>query len=412
MRSLVRSLLSIASFLLLFYSGQVFAAESVGHVSYQSGDAWIISESGKRELKLGSEVFPSEIVVTGEKGWVKLAMNDNSHIYISQKSRMEINSYDVQGGQLFKGLLKMVWGKARFLVETLRGKESSFTVSTTTAVIGVRGTEFSVDVPTPQNLKPREALKLRPTIELPTKLTTLMLFEGAVVGRSLKSGAVKMIKPGQLVRFQHTGKISVRKFTKADVKALNIKAIKRTPLKRGNESGRLEKQTLNHINNKPIFKSPAKGEEGSKGLPKGDSKLERPVSPVKTSVLKTPAKSTAPVQMKSPAAPVKTTAPVRTISPTAPTAPVRTITPTAPTAPVKSTVPVSATPVPTAPTTVSTVPIAPKTTTTTAPTVSPIAPNIAPTTVTTVPVAPKTTTIISPTPLPVAPIDSTRTLSR
>ena len=413
----MRSLLSIASFILLFYSGQVFASESVGHVSYQSGEAWVITENGKRELSLGSEVFPSDIIVTGEKGRVKLAMNDDSHIYVSQQSRMEINAFDVQDGELFQGLLKMVWGKARFLVKTLRSKSSSFTVSTTTAVIGVRGTEFSVDVPTPQNLKARDALQLRPTVQLPSKLTTLMLFEGAVVGKSL-SGTVKTIKPGQLVRFQQTGKIFVRKFTKQDVKALNINAIQRTPLKQGRELNRLEPRKSGNIDKRPILKSPVKASEERNLLPKGDSKIERPVAPVKT---KTPVLMKAPANTTTPTAPVRSisptlpTAPVKGVAPTTPTAPVRSISPTLPTAPVKGVTPTAPTaPVRSISPTLSTAPI--KGIAPTAPTapvsVMPV-PTTAPTT-TIVPIVPKTTTTIAPAPVLIAPktIDSTLTIKR
>jgi hypothetical protein len=213
-------------FMLLFSPLQASAASKAGRVTFQSGEAWVLKAGKTTPLHKGDIVLPRDILVTGNRGRIKLKMVDNTVVYVGSKSRIKIKAYQMSSKYLSKGLFNMLWGKARFLVNKLRKKGSSFSVASHTAVLGVRGTEFSVEVPRPSNLTQAKALQAKPSVVLPKKPVTMMLFEGAVVGKNVYGGE-KLIKPGILAQFKSNGKILTRAILPKDVKRLGIQPLKR-----------------------------------------------------------------------------------------------------------------------------------------------------------------------------------------
>ena len=205
---------------------QAKANDQAGRVMFQFGDTWVLKAGKPIALHQGDRVFPRDVVVTGKRGRVKLRMVDDTMVYVGSKSRIEIKAYQMSGDSLIKGFFDMLWGKARFMVNKLKKKGSSFSVSTKTAVIGVRGTEFSVEAPRPINLTQAKALQLKPSLVLPKKPVTMMLFEGSVLGKNIRGGQ-KLIKPGILANFTPSGKILTRKITSKDVKRLGIQRLAR-----------------------------------------------------------------------------------------------------------------------------------------------------------------------------------------
>ena len=201
--------LPIALFLLIF--PLVAHASVAGDVEYLSGEAWIERSGEKVSLKVGDTVDAGDVVVTTQSGRVKLIMKDDSKVYVGSQSRITIDNYEMRGGSLFSGSFNMLWGKVRFLVTKLKKGTGSFDVHTKTATIGVRGTQFAVMLN-----KPAKPQQLVPT--------TVMLFEGAVVGKSIK-GQVANIKPGTIVRLKPDGAILTRKIEKHDMRVLDIEPL-------------------------------------------------------------------------------------------------------------------------------------------------------------------------------------------
>ena len=193
-----------------------FAAES-GEVSYMRGDAWLIHSGNRTQLTLGTKVQEGDVVVTKSNGRVKLSMVDGSRLFVGSQSRLKVETYSMNKGNLFSANINMLWGKVRFFVSKLRTKSSSFQVKTKTAVIGVRGTEFAVIVPVPKNLPAKPSVRVSKILLKNLKPTKLLLFSGAVVGQSV-SGAVKHVKPGMAVNFKPSGLIESNKIGKKDLR--------------------------------------------------------------------------------------------------------------------------------------------------------------------------------------------------
>jgi hypothetical protein len=186
-------------------------ATVAGKVVYHSGEAWALRDGEQVALQQGVEVHSGDVIVTTISGRAKFSMIDNSVVYVGRQSRITIDQYEMRGGSLFSGSFDMLWGKVRFLVTKLNTSRANFSVKTKTATIGVRGTQFAVMLDKPT--KPKQLVP-----------TTVMLFEGAVVAKSVK-GQVTNIKPGTIVHLMPNGIVQTRKIEKRDLKALDIKHI-------------------------------------------------------------------------------------------------------------------------------------------------------------------------------------------
>jgi len=177
-----------------------------GKVTYVAGDAFVIRNAEQRPLAEGDKVLSSDTLVTGERGRISLVMRDDSKIFIGRLSRIDVSEYVVKERSLISGAFNMLWGKVRFYVAKI-GKGSAFNVSTQTAVLGVRGTEFIVTVPIPGGITDPTAIQLPPSI--PPEVTKVVGIEGMVVGLS-RSGERMAITPGVTVEFTQGGDVIFR----------------------------------------------------------------------------------------------------------------------------------------------------------------------------------------------------------
>ena len=180
----------IAGAVVFLYPPILTWAAAAGQVESVSGQVWDIRGKQTFQLTSGSVVKPEDIIWTGKKGQARLVMSDDSVVFLGARSRIRIDRYDMDQQGLVAGAFYLLWGKARFLVTKLNSTSDSFSVSTQTAIIGVRGTEFGVIVPLPTELNEKG--------EAP--YTDAMLFKGEIVGAGLKGGTVTM-KPGQFTHF-------------------------------------------------------------------------------------------------------------------------------------------------------------------------------------------------------------------
>ena len=197
-------------------------ASVAGKVVYHSGEAWALRDGERVALQKGVEVHSGDVIVTTMSGRTKLSMIDNSVVYVGRQSRITIDRYDMKEGSLFSGSFDMLWGKVRFLVTKLNSSRANFSVRTKTATIGVRGTQFAILVD-PPSVIPKLSIKVPDSIASNVP-TTVMLFEGAVIGKSIK-GQIVNIKPGTIVRLKPNGAILSRKIQAHDLKVLDIESL-------------------------------------------------------------------------------------------------------------------------------------------------------------------------------------------
>jgi hypothetical protein len=99
-------------------------------------------------LSAGNPVFQGDTIFTGDDGKVNIELNDGSRITLATRTQMAIDKSVFNPDRLKTRMsfVRVLVGKVRFLVEKFSGMVSSeFKVKTSTAIIGVRGSDFAVE---------------------------------------------------------------------------------------------------------------------------------------------------------------------------------------------------------------------------------------------------------------------------
>jgi hypothetical protein len=129
----------ILGFLLmaLVVAGPALAAP-VGKVTHLEGKADLTDPAGKvLDLKVGDPVNNGDILRTKGKTKVGITFTEGNTLWLAEKSRMKISSYNTEEGS--SSVFELFRGKSRAVVAKL-AKRSTFEVHTPTSVCGVRGT--------------------------------------------------------------------------------------------------------------------------------------------------------------------------------------------------------------------------------------------------------------------------------
>jgi hypothetical protein len=137
--------LALASLLILLSSHNCFAA--VGKVTEQSGPTEIVRNKNSISAKVGSGVEMNDTIVTA-KAKAKLTFEDNTTVNITEQSKLVVDDfvYDPKKGS-GKLAMKVVMGTARYASgQIAKTNPQQVAVSTPTATIAVRGTDFSMTV--------------------------------------------------------------------------------------------------------------------------------------------------------------------------------------------------------------------------------------------------------------------------
>jgi hypothetical protein len=110
-----------------------------GSVQIKSGKSGEI-----KKARLGAQVYPKDVIITGKDARAKIVMVDNNEINVSPESQIEIQHYEYDPSHGKKDvLLNVIYGKVRSKVEQkYDGRTSKFQIRTPSAVAGVRGTDF------------------------------------------------------------------------------------------------------------------------------------------------------------------------------------------------------------------------------------------------------------------------------
>ncbi len=182
-------------------------AKEVGRSIVVLGEAWIMHGNNKNKLTPGHRLQQSDIIVTGERGRVRLLMADGSKVYISPKSRISLQRYAYSKKSKLLAGFDLFWGKVRFLVKKLATKNSRFKVHTTTAVLGVRGTEFEMSSPMPEGANSMAFDAQLSLSNMPKSSTTVSLSEGSVAVTS-SNGSQQVLAPGEQLSVDAAGNMS------------------------------------------------------------------------------------------------------------------------------------------------------------------------------------------------------------
>jgi hypothetical protein len=123
-------------------------ASDVGLIKVSKGDVRIERAGAPVAATVGTGVQASDVIVTGSDGLAGITFTDNSLVSLGPNSRFSIDKYRFdstthQGefeSSLTKGRLAAISGKM------VKQSPESMKVRTPSAIMGVRGTEFIVQV--------------------------------------------------------------------------------------------------------------------------------------------------------------------------------------------------------------------------------------------------------------------------
>lgn len=120
----------------------------VGRVEEVQGAAWVTPQDGGRPQEAVADLKINQGDTIETRRWAKLRIRlvDESSVSLAGNTRLTIDQYvfDPAGG-LRSSALSLLWGKMRCIVNDLTGyRQKKFQVTTTTAIVGVRGTDFLV----------------------------------------------------------------------------------------------------------------------------------------------------------------------------------------------------------------------------------------------------------------------------
>ena len=117
-----------------------WAGAPVGFVAASKGDAKVNAEPAR----VGMEVFEGDKLITGEKSRLKILFSDDVILALGSATEVVVEKhlFDPKNGAR-RTRIDLVTGKLRALVQkVVAGSRADFTIKTTNAVAGVRGTEF------------------------------------------------------------------------------------------------------------------------------------------------------------------------------------------------------------------------------------------------------------------------------
>ena len=133
------------------FAGAATAAD-IGLIKVANGAVEIQRGAAKVPAKVGTAVQTSDVVVTGADGSAGITFTDNSLVSVGPNSVFAIDKYSFDStthagqfeGNLRQGRLAAVSGKM------VKQSPESMKIRTPSAIMGVRGTEFVVQVDEPK----------------------------------------------------------------------------------------------------------------------------------------------------------------------------------------------------------------------------------------------------------------------
>jgi len=179
-------------FMLVFMGSSASFAQQVGTIERVSGDVWLMEEGKAWRLQQGDEVHHNHTIITEERSITRVELMDGSLLNIGANTRLKLQQYAKDESDASTMNFDVLWGNVRYFVKKMVDPNSAFNVKTTTAAIGVRGTEFEVRMPYPDNIS---GLRFSPSASLSSialQTTTVDMEEGLVVLTDLKGNEYEL----------------------------------------------------------------------------------------------------------------------------------------------------------------------------------------------------------------------------
>jgi len=123
------------------------AEESSGMVVASRGEVSAAANGSSRELKQGDFVYVNDEIATGARSFAVLQFTDGAKVTVRPDSRMLIETYLYAGNASDEATLNLVSGGLRVITGAMaKTNPENYKVRTPVALMGVRGTEFSIQL--------------------------------------------------------------------------------------------------------------------------------------------------------------------------------------------------------------------------------------------------------------------------
>jgi len=145
MKLKIKVLASIALIASLSFSAVATAEDSTGMVVASRGEVIAMSNGGSRELKQGDFIYVADEIMTTSRSFVVLQFQDGAKVTVRPDSTLIIEQYLYNGDVNDEAELNLVQGGLRVITGAMaKSNPENYKVRTPVALMGVRGTEFSI----------------------------------------------------------------------------------------------------------------------------------------------------------------------------------------------------------------------------------------------------------------------------
>lgn len=187
----------LAAVLLLLTAAAQAAGETAGSVRYMSGTLVAQQPDGTlRVLRPKSEVRAGELLVTGEKSYAQVTMNDGTKMTLRPQSNLKIEAYQFRQEtpaadnavfRLLKGGFRTVTG-----LIGKRGNKDAYQLRAAGATIGIRGTDFSSRLCATKGCAEDEVAAATPVAPKPKAVGRVMRVQGELVAKEVDGNIRKL----------------------------------------------------------------------------------------------------------------------------------------------------------------------------------------------------------------------------
>lgn len=121
---------------------------AIGMIKSVTGDAFIIRGDNNIAAKIGTELYQSDMIKTGDNGSVGISFKDNSIMSAGPSSILSLEQFAFDSASMEGHFLADVKAGTLSVVsgDMVKHRPGSMEIKTPTAILGVRGTEFVVKV--------------------------------------------------------------------------------------------------------------------------------------------------------------------------------------------------------------------------------------------------------------------------
>jgi hypothetical protein len=119
--------------------------DSKGMVVASRGEVLALTNGGSRELKQGDFIYVNDEIITSNRSFAVLQFEDGAKVTVRPDSTLIIEAYLYNGDDNDEATLSLVEGGLRVITGAMaKSNPENYKVRTPVALMGVRGTEFSI----------------------------------------------------------------------------------------------------------------------------------------------------------------------------------------------------------------------------------------------------------------------------